>query len=57
MYAIMKALVDNGFDGVIRPDHGRTVWGEVAMPSYGLYDRAMGITYMQGLYEAIKRNQ
>lgn len=57
MYAIMKALVDNGFDGVIRPDHGRTVWGEVAMPGYGLYDRAMGITYMQGLYEAIKRNQ
>lgn len=53
MYAIMKALVDVGFDGVIRPDHGRTVWGEVAMPGYGLYDRAMGITYMQGLHEAI----
>lgn len=53
MYAIMKALVDVGFDGVVRPDHGRTVWGEVAMPGYGLYDRAMGITYMQGLQEAI----
>ncbi|MGX7352754.1 mannonate dehydratase [Enterococcus canis] len=53
MYAIMKALVDVGFDGVIRPDHGRTVWGEVARPGYGLYDRAMGITYMQGLHEAI----
>lgn len=53
MYAIMKALVDVGFDGVVRPDHGRTVWGEVAMPGYGLYDRAMGITYMQGLHEAI----
>ena len=53
MYGIMKALVDVGFDGVIRPDHGRTVWGEVAMPGYGLYDRAMGITYLQGLHEAV----
>lgn len=28
MYAIMKALVEVGFDGVIRPDHGRTIWGK-----------------------------
>ncbi|MCB5955756.1 mannonate dehydratase [Enterococcus sp. CWB-B31] len=55
MYAIMQALIDAGFDGVIRPDHGRTVWGEIAMPGYGLYDRAMGITYMQGLHEAITK--
>jgi mannonate dehydratase len=55
MYAIMKALVDVGFDGVIRPDHGRTVFDEVAMPGYGLYDRAMGITYLQGLHEAITK--
>lgn len=54
MYSIMKALVDNGFDGVIRPDHGREIWGEVARPGYGLYDRALGISYMQGLLEAIK---
>lgn len=54
MYAMMKALVDIDFDGVIRPDHGRTIWGEVAMPGYGLYDRALGITYLQGLYEAIE---
>ncbi|GCF95372.1 mannonate dehydratase [Enterococcus florum] len=53
MYAIMEALIEAGFDGPIRPDHGRTVWGEVAMPGYGLYDRAMGISYMQGLHEAI----
>lgn len=53
MYAIMKALVDNGYDGPVRPDHGRMVWGEEAIPGYGLYDRAMGITYMQGLHEAI----
>ncbi len=57
MYHIMKALVQEGFDGPIRPDHGRTVWGEVAMPGYGLYDRAMGLTYMQGLYEAISKEK
>ncbi|WP_313466769.1 mannonate dehydratase [Carnobacterium sp.] len=57
MYAIMKALIDIGFDGVVRPDHGRTIWGEVAMPGYGLYDRAMGITYMQGLHEAITKRK
>ena len=53
MHGIMHALVEVGFDGVIRPDHGRTIWGEVAMPGYGLYDRAMGITYLQGLHEAV----
>jgi mannonate dehydratase len=57
MYAIMKALVDAGFDGVIRPDHGRTIWGEVAMPGYGLHDRALGISYMQGLHEAIVKSE
>lgn len=57
MHHIMKALVQEGFEGPIRPDHGRTVWGEVAMPGYGLYDRAMGLTYMQGLYEAISKEK
>ena len=33
MYKIMKALYDTGFDGPIRPDHGRMIWGEKAMPS------------------------
>ena len=55
MYAIMKALYEIGFDGVIRPDHGRMVWGEKAMPGYGLYDRAMGICYLNGLWEAIDK--
>lgn len=55
MYAVMKALIEVDFDGVIRPDHGRTIWDEVAMAGYGLYDRALGLSYMQGLYEAIKK--
>ena len=53
IFAIVKALYDTGFDGVIRPDHGRAIWGEVAMPGYGLYDRALGVTYLNGLWEAI----
>jgi mannonate dehydratase len=53
IYAIMKALYDVGFDGVIRPDHGRAIWGEVSMPGYGLYDRALGCAYLNGLWEAI----
>ena len=36
MYEIMKALYDIDFDGPIRPDHGRMIWDEKAMPGYGL---------------------
>lgn len=57
MYELMKALVNIGFNGVIRPDHGRAIWDEVAMPGYGLYDRALGFTYLKGLYEAIVKNR
>ena len=53
MFAVCKALYDIGFDGVIRPDHGRTIWGEECIPGYGLYDRALGAAYLEGLWEAI----
>jgi mannonate dehydratase len=53
MFAIMKALYDIGFDGPLRPDHGRNIWGEVSIPGYGLYDRALGASYLSGLWEAI----
>ena len=55
MYEIMRALYEIGFDGPIRPDHGRMIWDEVAMPGYGLYDRALGATYLNGLWEAIDK--
>jgi mannonate dehydratase len=55
MYEIVKALYDIGFDGPIRPDHGRMIWGETAMPGYGLYDRALGACYIQGLCEAVEK--
>lgn len=53
MYAILKALYDGGFDGYIRPDHGRNIWGESGRPGYGLYDRALGAAYLSGLWESI----
>ena len=56
MYEIVKALVDNGFDGYVRPDHGRMVWGETGKPGYGLFDRALGATYINGLFEALEKN-
>jgi len=51
MRAIVRALRETGFDGLIRPDHGRAIWGEKAMPGYGLYDRALGAAYIAGLWE------
>ena len=55
MYEIIKAAHDVGFDGYIRPDHGRMIWGETGRPGYGLYDRALGAVYLNGLWEAIDR--
>ena len=52
MNAIVKALVETGFDGYFRPDHGRMIWGETGKPGYGLYDRALGTAYINGLIEA-----
>ncbi|WP_437735612.1 mannonate dehydratase [Sorangium sp. So ce1335] len=52
MAAIVKAYHDVGFDGYVRPDHGRMIWGETGKPGYGLYDRALGLVYINGLWEA-----
>ena len=57
MFEIVRALHDIGFDGPIRPDHGRMIWDEVAMPGYGLYDRALGSAYICGLWEAIDKEE
>lgn len=55
IYEIAKALHDTGFDGYIRPDHGRMIWGEKGRYGYGLFDRALGATYIGGLFEAIEK--
>lgn len=55
IYAVVKALVSGGFEGYVRPDHGRNIWGEDGKPGYGLYDRALGAAYLNGLFEAIEK--
>ena len=56
MFGIVKALLENGFDGYVRPDHGRMIWGEVGRYGYGLYDRALGATYIAGLFEGVEKS-
>ena len=53
----LKALQDAGFDGYIRPDHGRMIWGETGKPGYGLYDRALGAMYMAGIWETLEKEK
>lgn len=53
---IVKAYYDNSFTGYCRPDHGRHLWGEQCRPGYGLYDRALGIMYLWGLWDAYDKS-
>ena len=53
MYKVVQAMYDFGYEGPIRPDHGRMIWGETGKPGYGLYDRALGATYLNGLYKQL----
>ena len=57
IYEVLKAYHDNGFKGYIRPDHGRHLWGEEkhCRPGYGLYDRAMGVMYMLGVWDSLDK--
>ena len=55
MYEIIRAMRDVDFDGYVRPDHGRMIWGETGRPGYGLYDRALGAVYLSGLWEAVSK--
>ena len=52
---LLRILHRNGFDGYVRPDHGRMIWGETGKPGYGLYDRALGATYLNGIWETLEK--
>lgn len=52
MYEVIRSMADFDFAGPIRPDHGRMIWGEEGRPGYGLYDRALGASYLNGLWES-----
>jgi len=55
VYDIMKAYHENNYTGYARPDHGRHIWDEACRPGYGLYDRAMGIMYLWGIWDSLER--
>ncbi|MFC4098972.1 mannonate dehydratase [Paenibacillus xanthanilyticus] len=54
---IVQALHETGFDGYARPDHGRHIWEEQCRPGYGLYDRALGIMYLWGIWDSLERSK
>lgn len=53
MIEILAAYAEVGYSGPMRPDHGRMIWGETGRPGYGLYDRALGATYLNGIWETL----
>ena len=55
--AIVKALHKNNYQGYVRPDHGRMIWGETGKPGYGLYDRALGAMYLTGIWETLEKEK
>ena len=55
---LVQILSKCGYEGYIRPDHGRHLWSEGpgnVRPGYGLYDRALGIMYMLGLRDSVEK--
>ena len=56
--AVMRAYAEADFAGYLRPDHGRHLWNENTTnkprPGYGLYDRALGIQYLLGVWDAVR---
>jgi len=55
MGGVLGALRDGKFAGPMRSDHGRMIWGEQGRAGYGLNDRALGATYLFGLWEGLAR--
>ena len=51
MYEILRAAWDVDFDGYIRPDHGRMIWGETGRPG------ALGAVYLNGIWEGIDKSR
>lgn len=55
LVAVLSVLHEIGYTGWIRPDHGRMIWGETGTPGYGLYDRALGAAFLNGVWQATRR--
>ncbi|MCG9780612.1 mannonate dehydratase [Photobacterium damselae] len=52
---VIQMLHKHNYQGYVRPDHGRHIWGEEkwARPGYGLYDRALGVMYILGVWDSL----
>jgi len=55
---VMKTLHNNKYKYYIRADHGRHLWGEEkkCRPGYGLYDRALGVMYLNGIWDTLEKS-
>lgn len=53
MVRILSLLKKHQYTGYLRPDHGRMIFKESGRPGYGLYDRALGASYLNGIWEAL----
>ncbi len=55
---VLKVYHEKNPNVYIRPDHGRHLWGEEknCRPGYGLYDRALGVMYMLGVWDTLERD-
>lgn len=57
MYAAMKAYIDTGFSGPLRPDHVPTMAGDSnEHPGYSALGSLYAAGYIRGLIEAIAKN-
>lgn len=55
MYRAMKKYYECGFDGLMRPDHVPTMYGDDnSYPAYGILGNLVATGYMMGLCEAIE---
>ena len=58
MFETMKAYIESGFKGPMRPDHAPTMEGEGNdHPGYALQGRLMAVGYMKGLMEGIVKSK
>lgn len=55
MVKLLKIFSDNNFTGYIRSDHGRMIWGEEGKPGNGIFDRALGLQYITGIWETLQQ--
>lgn len=58
MYRALKKYYDIGFEGLIRPDHVPTMYGDDnSNPAYGILGNLVATGYMFGLCEAIEKEE